>query len=232
MRRCLLFLFSLLLAPLAMHADPAFQANGYGTLNCGQAAPRDGFGVDIMINIWGTDDHGNFMSADIDGGPIAGQPPCTLTFPSFSVSSQNFSRLTGPGGVINYDGLTYNTGFQGCSSPVSTIRCNVTFMASSSGEEGSLDVALSTWGLTFDSHGDIIYETPTTTVDIGGAVNWTSLELTQELAYPGNDPNLYVPSLRGEFTLGGVPEPAAWGLMTCAMPLLFLYMRRRLIANR
>jgi hypothetical protein len=33
--------------------------------------------------------------------------------------------------------------------------------------------------------------------------------------------------VRGSFTVGNAPEPAAFGLMTCAAPLLLLYIKRK-----
>lgn len=222
-----------MLAPLALHADPIFQANGYGHFNCAQAYPRIGFGNELMVNMSGSDGQGNYMTAQMDVGQLAGLPTCTATLPTLGFDANNSSPRNG-GGEVGYDGLTYTTGFGGCSSPVSNVRCDITFTSSGSGGEGSIDIALSTWVLTFDSRGDIIYETPPTTVDIGGALNFTSLGVGEQLGYG----NLLYPDSYGDFSLGDgtytdfVPEPAAWGLMISAAPLLFLYMRRQLKANR
>lgn len=233
MRRNLLLLFSLILAPLAMHATPTFQANGYGQFFCGEAAPRPGFGNELDIHISGSDGQGNSMWAALDVGQLAGLPTCTPTLPSLSVDANSFNPNDG-GGMVNYDRVSYKMGFYSdCSSSVSNVGCAISFTSSGSGRTGSIDVALNTWDQTFGNDGQIINETNFRTVDIAGTVDFTSLGMTEKIAYPGTNPNDLVPFATGTFTLGDgkftdfVPEPAAFGLMTCAAPLLFVYIKRQ-----
>lgn len=136
--------------------------------------------------------------------------------------------------MVNYDRVSYKMGFYSdCSSSVSNVGCAISFTSSGSGRTGSIDVALNTWDQTFGNDGQIINETNFRTVDIAGTVDFTSLGMTEKIAYPGTNPNDLVPFATGTFTLGDgkftdfVPEPAAFGLMTCAAPLLFVYIKRQ-----
>jgi hypothetical protein len=98
------------------------------------------------------------------------------------------------------------------------------FNSSGSGHQGSVGVALSYWTLILDDHGNIIDETTPIRVDLGGTV--TSLEGTvgEQLGYG----DVLYPYATGDFIVGA-PEPAAWSLMLCAIPLVFVNMRRKKI---
>lgn len=225
MRRSLLFLFSLVLAPLAMHADQVIQANGSGSFNCFQAYPREGFGDDLRVSMSGKDRQGNYMSAQMDVGQLGGLPTCTATLPSLFYEA-NFSNPREGSGSVNYNGITYggNTnGVGGCSSGDPNVRCDITFSSSGSGDKGSIDVVLSYWTLTFDDQGNIIDESTTTTVDLGGNINFYSLGVGEQLGFG----DLLYPYSYGSFTMADAPEPADWSLMLCATPLAFVYMRRK-----
>jgi hypothetical protein len=223
-KRNLLFLFSFMLAPLAMHADP-IQAYGGGSFSCSQAYPREGFGYEVRVNMYGSDGQGNYMAGQMDVGRLSGLSTCTATMPPIGFEANGASPSEG-GGLVDYNGVTYgaNTnGFGGCFTEDPNVRCDIVLNSSGSGNQGSIDLELSFWTLTFDDHGNIIDETPRTTVNLEGII--TSFEATAG-EQPGYGGVIY-PYSTGNFTLGDAPEPAAWSLMLCGVPLLFVYLRRK-----
>lgn len=231
LRRNLLLLFSLTLAPLAMHATPTIWATGSGEFFCGQAAPRPAFSDEMDFSFSGSNGE-DTVSAFLSASHLAGVSNCTPpTLPSVFFDEYSWYR-TG-GGRIKYDGVLYEigdyvdlprlSGYAECSSPSDpNIGCTITFNSSGSG----IDIVLRSWEDIVDSSGLIINETGFKTVEIVGETSITSAQVTEEEAYPGHDPNDLVPFVRGSFIVG-TPEPAAWSLMTCAAPLLFLYIKRK-----
>jgi hypothetical protein len=231
--RYVLFFF-IMLVPAAMRADEFIPATGSGQFFCGIAAPRPDYGTEVDLSFYGSDNQGNVITANLSGGPLAGQPPCTPSFPSFSVSTAfgSYDRLSGPDGQLTYDGIEYTVGEgQGCSSSSLSDRCNVTFTANGESRNPRIDIAFTYWTLTFDSKGNVIGESNPTTVDVGGYLYITSLQYGQEpfSCCSAGAPITYVPFTRGTFTFA--PEPAAWSLIACSVPLVLGYGRRKKSKN-
>jgi hypothetical protein len=132
----ILFLFSVVLAPVIMRAN-TIQLVGNGYFSCYQNPPKPGFAVQESGSFVGQDNQGNAVSVVVNHWQAGGESTCNSSAPTVANSSDFYSINFWLGGELTYlnKDYTFDTSnihsyTPGCTSSSPDVSCNITFTSS------------------------------------------------------------------------------------------------------
>ncbi len=201
-----LFVGVLLLVPGCASAS-TLQLNGSASWDCGFYPGSTGYGAGTMLTFTSVDLQGNPVSGRLDWGMPHTSPVCT---PGLQV----FQDTLVPGGAGALYGSWSYLGENYSTTPVSTTNsaCIQRGCYLSVSVDGNDNLAVT---LGFETSAGLSY------LQLGGTASVTSSSFGQQPitlngVYEGEFYYSY-----GTFTVGNVPEPAAWSLFVLGACLLF-----------
>jgi hypothetical protein len=242
-----LLFFLLLIIPAGLRAD-LITPNGYGSFSCTYSAADSGYVVDGQLSFVAQDAQGNPLDATLHFG-MQNASPCAPGLPGLVALAQPGvgMGLSGNWDYLghNYTALSWPDGSGWCESNLPGDLCSAALISDGVGNLGIQLIQQVPAGGTEGNddgtpasdpspggNGNLILSPfygleeasndPFVTLQIAGPITITSLD------YGVNNDDCFDPTTyaSGTFTVGCVPEPAEWGLLVAALPILIFKYRR------